>query len=459
MGDIYSTASEVLIWLGRENEFEDTTAALRMIDALRCCVTPRFSELQAIENLGQFSNVEEEFGIPDVRSQEFRALSGFLNRPWFSRAWTFQESILARKRKFYIGDRTISSQVLEDAQWALFALWNCTNVPEFHEGFNQQRAILLYEKDDKDDKHEIFTLLNLLWIRRGSGHTNPVDLIYSLLGTAHDNVPIDVDYSKPMEIVYAETALNLIQHSGNLAVLSRLHGNRQQVVGIPSWVPDWRDACSQNKFLMEPILTHLFSAAGSSKPRHHLSNDKMELTLEGIIVDKIVGTMEWSRVDHTHMSDDEWIRLLSADHNQSGNSEGLPVRLPKRKFTLDDTQLSGSTKLPSKDACIDLILQGANHTRYMWTETGKIGHVDCIMEAGDIIVILLGGQVPFVLKPQATGKYILLSQCYVQDYMDGYGLVEARIQTDPGYDGRDISWLKRLDKDAIPFSTQKFTLI
>ena len=61
MGDIYQKASEVLIWLGRENEYEDTLVAMEYMQTLLGNVLPRLSEVA--EWKGSSTKLHEELNI------------------------------------------------------------------------------------------------------------------------------------------------------------------------------------------------------------------------------------------------------------------------------------------------------------------------------------------------------------------------------------------------------------
>ena len=59
------------------------------------------------------------------------------------------------------------------------------------------------------------------------------------------------------------------------------------------------------------------------------------------------------------------------------------------------------------------------YLRFCKTETGRLGQVPYGTEAGDVLAIFLGSEVPFVLR-KVGDAYRLLGPCYVHGVMDGH---------------------------------------
>ena len=45
-----------------------------------------------------------------------------------------------------------------------------------------------------------------------------------------------------------------------------------------------------------------------------------------------------------------------------------------------------------------------------------------VMEKGDVVCVLFGGKMPFVLRPWNDGKFLLVGECYVHGFMQGEAL-------------------------------------
>lgn len=45
-----------------------------------------------------------------------------------------------------------------------------------------------------------------------------------------------------------------------------------------------------------------------------------------------------------------------------------------------------------------------------------------ILEKGDVVVVLFGGRIPFILREREEGGWILIGECYVHGVMNGEAL-------------------------------------
>jgi hypothetical protein len=56
-----------------------------------------------------------------------------------------------------------------------------------------------------------------------------------------------------------------------------------------------------------------------------------------------------------------------------------------------------------------------------------LGPDDC--QVGDVVAVLFGGNVPYVLRSAEDGRYRLIAECYVHGLMDGEALVMTDLET------------------------------
>jgi hypothetical protein len=60
--------------------------------------------------------------------------------------------------------------------------------------------------------------------------------------------------------------------------------------------------------------------------------------------------------------------------------------------------------------------------RFCVTSNDRLAWIPMGSEDGDEIYIIRGARVPFVLRPQGNGQFVLIGECYIQGLMDGEAL-------------------------------------
>jgi hypothetical protein len=74
----------------------------------------------------------------------------------------------------------------------------------------------------------------------------------------------------------------------------------------------------------------------------------------------------------------------------------------------------------------DHVVQACWGRSFYVTGSGNIGLGPCTIEVGDILVILYGGQTPYVLRPRDDGCFTFIGEAYTYGYMDGKAMDELR---------------------------------
>jgi hypothetical protein len=64
----------------------------------------------------------------------------------------------------------------------------------------------------------------------------------------------------------------------------------------------------------------------------------------------------------------------------------------------------------------------SSRRRFCTTNNGQLACVPKSSREGDVICILFGGEVPYVLRPIRDGYYSVIGECYVDNIMDGESL-------------------------------------
>jgi hypothetical protein len=282
-------------------------------------------------------------------------------------------------------------------------------------------------------------------MRRGSGCKYPSDLIYSLLGTTMDSLDLNPNYDTPFEYVFADSAAHIIEGTGNLSILSDVTTSLDGS-DLPTWVPDW--SVSRHRQLYFPgQLSSKYACTGSSRAVPQPSSNLKEMTLPGLYLDQIVVLG-----DATIKDRDEWLQQhLTELHKLEGHysltvesSSDTLVRISCADLTLFDPKSPDSRWKPTSHQHVRQVIDECEkgltdrfyrfvrshadrvgYGRLVVTQGQRLGLVPNNAQAGDIITLLLGGNVPIILRPDGQ-RYTFIGECFIDGVMDGEGLVEAR---------------------------------
>ena len=448
MGRVYAGAAKVLIWLG-DAEWEESKQVLQGLDTLiELHNSGRLDELGLVEQATLSRNqndinihnlISNLFDTPTGASTELRAIMGMFARGWFRRAWTFQESLLANSRRFFLGSLEIGADSLQVAIYTLAKLYMApiTKVPPLllhcHEDVVQSVAMLTPR--GTYDQHATFR--NLLSYRRGSGCKYAVDLVYSILEVTKATMSIVPDYNKDFPQVFAEAMLVMISADVNLAVLGEVEiVPRSTTSELPSWMPDWRIA---NKGGILGFDSHLFSCAGTTEPIITISSNSRNLTTSGFAIDSIRELLLPEEVLRNLKTRDfvlgvAWLRNLCCDRDIFGPRDARTKRwdqstCDRYHAMIAQCSQSGGTKTEFS-ALIERVFLDSMYERVMKTRCGGKGVAPTNAEPGDIVTVLFGGQVPVLLRPTANpNEFLFVGQCYVDQMMDGEAMEQlANVQ-------------------------------
>ncbi|KAI0814575.1 heterokaryon incompatibility protein-domain-containing protein [Xylaria sp. FL0064] len=237
MGTIYSRASGVLAWLGPE--YNDSDLAFDFLKTM-----PTDPEVHWDPD--RYPELRDAYTLHHIK-----AVNNLLERAWWHRVWTVQESILCPVLTFVCGLRQLpAEQAFKVAACWFEHLYTCCQDTWYrHFGLSAGlgdacTALGTLEGMRTSMKRPSFGQILSKFMSRRS--TDPHDKIYGFLGIATEEEAAHIipDYNKLVAQVYKEAALSLIQHQCNLDILSMRYPKSLDDVdcaikGLPSWVPDW----------------------------------------------------------------------------------------------------------------------------------------------------------------------------------------------------------------------------
>lgn len=294
---------------------------------------------------------------------------------------------------------------------------------------------------------------------------------------------IRADYTKSVEEIYCDIAerallgdpgktlitLAAVQHP-RLPSKTLDESRARHLVDampLPSWVPDWRE--HESHILSEPTSSH---RAHASRPADlEIERAAKVLKLRGIKVDVLEACSDPIQRKEFHFDKSRRVLAIESLWREICGKTGFDLKDrylddpngDHAVFAYTQTLSSGGIATASWDArhyheidCEEWFAQGAAYLTaaladtdlvsaelkdkavggdlYKWTRAangsasnrsfgrtaqGRYVLGPKVMEKGDVVCVLFGGKMPFVLRPWDDGKFLLVGECYVHGLMQG----------------------------------------
>jgi heterokaryon incompatibility protein (HET) len=481
MGQIYSKASETLIFLGPSS------------NGLRDLIVT-FWRYQKNRNLERLKEDDQQHVLPSFSLRQ--AFNELCVNDWFRRAWVVQESVLSQRPCFVLGEHRFGFSDFHD-----FIMKNAVVFGPFSDVTNSSADNLdnlwtnfgIQRLDDIDkmrthggvngwgwDSSNLVYLLSEIAPR--SHVSDPRDLVYAFLGM-QSGLDLRPDYKLSTDGVYTETAAAIIEQTKNLALFGSLerHG-LSKIDSPPSWVPDWRMVQRIRPF--STLSLEGLGAFAASRGRPHKAlprGNHKQLFVHGAIIDVVTECFrpDFSFADENDqlaMELDPWggfierttcaeflystgyvpkvserrlLKILLAEgcvwtnscaflggeffgplfyehHEEETFEEYETIRAQAQNFK---TTTYNSNSYPRNDAQalgtasvssrLSTMSLITHHRQPFKAEGDRYGLVNLNARVGDVISILHGSKVPIVLRPSSNDTYQVVGQCYLEGCMYG----------------------------------------
>lgn len=477
MRKIFMTAERVLVWLGNDPNGDAITAFSVLTGVVRGPQATTEKEWSAhFYCNGVSSNLIPNLPDsepPPVDSPYWVPVVQLFGIQWFWRLWCIQEVALAKSAILKWGNAEMSWNWVGHA--AALIRTNNYQVLRKYRMPGVFNAYFMYRisQGDSDFAPLSMNFFRLMGLTRQFETSEPRDRIYGLLGLpTTDSNPdrgilfMEPDYSRDVEAIYWDLALKNFPEDRQLRLFSSVqHGPSLSLdETLPSWVPRWDKVYTHTLIPSDPAVSH--NASGSMPVHHRMRFHLDTLNTKGV---KISSINHISRAPPSSDSDDT-IDILAATDNAPIFNLPSFVRTPEARkrlawtltagkdwygaFVSDEAQhlsdfaawMAPRLKPPTKYGDMLLLAKQGDSYRFaeaasnacsgrrlFFTESGYMGLGPEAMEKGDVLVVLFGGTVPFVLRsyvppikdvhPSGTLEsdecWKLVGDAYVFDLMNG----------------------------------------
>jgi hypothetical protein len=427
---------------------------------------------------------------PQVWAETLSVLHHLASSPWWKRVWVVEEVILCRSATIIYGEvvapldnierggsmipihierccRDFYQSLSLDHQSHLLAISRHTAALE----------LLRYDWNFYAD-NEAERLQRFLVMTRTRGAYDARDKVYSLLGLTKDcseRLSIVPDYSIPVSQVYIQTAFKIIRHKNSLEILATAQ-KKNTDSEIPTWCPDW--SCTSNAEVNDAWVharSWKFNAGPIDGNVASLCRGRV-LAVKGVHVDVVSeAALALSQAVPLAPRLDEFAQMVRYDSEPQGHyvtggtvkeafcrtmlNEVLETEPNKHeRLTEDDERVfvlwwkmtrEGNGLLLNPDDWPSLdqeVIAGIQErlrltNRSFWipndnrafftTQRGYMGFGPPDMRQGDLVAVLLGSKMPFILReaPLSEGMYdksyyTVVGYCYVYGVMNGEAIGE-----------------------------------
>lgn len=458
---IYEEATRVVVWLG-EGEDEQAEQAIELATeiAVASCNRENFAieDLKARDHICNMTLRVSQSDLLSASKRSLAALAWLFKRAWFSRLWVFQEVNCGRDVIMISGAREVLWDFVALAANYVRARPELARDDAFSGGYYENACIMR-----RRYLHAQSSVLHMFNSTKNFVTSDPLDRIYALMATPpfmKMDPPLEVDYRKTKRQLYEELAARCIHDDHDLGVLGYSLDGAEDA-DFPSWVPDWE---KRNwEYLIDHPHGERLSASGRTCFRGSLEAGS-PLIAQGLLFDVIttierINIWDWfdrygvalpRHVDAQSMSNSQelvlQIRRISTgellqdpDHQSrttveciqgllSGLSQYVARLLQLSKRDQAEIEVHDGSDSPGGTASYQLEPRSKSWDRtFLLTQNGSIGFGPKSSQPGDLICVLYGGKVPFVLR-KVGEEHRLLGPAYVEGIMEGEAVESGKAE-------------------------------
>ena len=465
MSFIYTKAVRVLVWL----QHEDDQAVQNSLDTIcrYVCEEDGFRLYGGMDEvLRPTPNLFYRWRDVDVTSIDrsesseaadvaIAALQLICGSPWFGRGWVVQEVALSTSASVFWGHSEI------DFEWLGLASFSVHLNHAFKANQSVRNCFFLFLvcRSLQRSNRPRGSFFNLLARTERLAFNEPKDRIYGLLGLKTfecdlaDGQPfIDPDYNITTLECYRRVAVKLLSESHDLRVLSWTCCASRLAEDWPSWVPHWNVPSSREfaDFAQQGIqekdvsgLVQISETSFGGIQCVEISGFKVDTINREIKEYATLSDREDNpdlfyglqallrRLEHTYSQQCLAFTFSNIQRFQPLDSARIVNRISDYRAFMgkdffQDTYKFVPLPVDTSDSFVpnaDRFASAYNLERrarcLFVTSKDILGFGPQAMIPGDVVVVLHGSQVPFVLRPVDNGLWRLVGECYHYDVNEG----------------------------------------
>jgi hypothetical protein len=402
------------------------------------------------------------------------------NSQWYLRSWVTQEVVRPEVMICLFGDEASATTFSIDLLGYLIHQVQIPGRPRMPQGGIRsaqkhiQQAVQVHSWCQlRTSVHQDPSGINLIKILsrlRSAEATDKRDKIYSVLSILKedDRKAIRVDYAETntVEQTYTDLARHCISTPDYMRMLEHA-GTKRQITGMPTWVPDWS---FEPRF---PLDSRHYRAAGDTTCNASLSPCGQKIITKALFFDKImslgfeVAYPEYKLMNETFAGEhphgvtivleatcQRFCQVVKQRYNRNPgrNSDDPLDQIISRTLTADrgfgdrratpaDVQFYRAFMNRYPPGSLASIQTGDNAVedsfrpfqvmtdhcqrgrKICLTQGGLLALVPSDSQAGDLIMLLSGGNLPFVLRNNKEHGFGVIGHAYLHGFMDGEVLI------------------------------------
>ncbi|KAJ9668949.1 hypothetical protein H2201_000775 [Coniosporium apollinis] len=308
MGSIYKKAQRVVVWLGEDYDhwvFEPTFRKRAdtelLAETLSLFTIDQDTSLDDVGRAARLADPTFKYHVETVEHHRAVIIYVVLKRPWFRRAWVFQEASLAKELVVQYGGLEVRFEDLKRFCDAVFQLEVAQGIHKDRSlamstgGFEMMQFIQQTRRDvlQSSSTSQPSTLENsgllckLFQVLRRVQCQDPRDLIFAFLAfQGTENIVATAgSYNQPPEEVWTDATERIIRSSRSLDVFAALSGDKERELKLPSWVPYWADCFPYSRPIATPVSRFRASRGMPHVWAQH--EDPSKLQVRGKIIDQV----------------------------------------------------------------------------------------------------------------------------------------------------------------------------